>query len=31
MNYHIKCTKCPLLADTCMQSLVVVFLGVFLQ
>jgi len=25
MNYHIKCSKCPPLADTRLQSLVVVF------
>ena len=25
MNFHIICSKCPSLADTCLQSLVVVF------
>ena len=25
MNYHIICSKCPPLADTCLQSLAVAF------
>jgi len=28
MNYYVMCFKCPPLADTCLQSLAVVFYSV---